>query len=103
MVRRDAKSAAGWLRGVTCLLALAALTSSAGCTEEACFVWSEEEGSCPPQEEALQFFVPSGCFGNIESVDSEGEYIISEDDEIPGNLCCYTVTSSGEDNFCQGF
>lgn len=75
---------------------------SAGCTEEACFNWTPEEGACPSQEEALQFFVPVGCTGEIESVDSEGEYVVDNEDAFSGDLCCYEVTrSDNEFAFCN--
>lgn len=81
----------------------ALLAGAAGCSEEACFNWSEAEGACPSQAEAMEFFVPPGCFGPIESVDSEGELIVDDEDPIPGDLCCYSVTKSGNDfGGCSG-
>jgi len=85
------------------LLMAAVLLGGTGCSEEACFSWTEQEGACPSQAEALPFFVPPGCFGAIESVDSEGEFVASPEDDIPGDLCCYSVTKSGNDyGFCEG-
>ncbi len=81
----------------------ALLAGAAGCSEEACFNWSEAEGACPSRAEAMEFFVPPGCFGPIESVDSEGELIVDDEDPIPGDLCCYTVTKSGSEfSGCPG-
>jgi hypothetical protein len=85
------------------LVAAALLGSVAGCSDEACFSWTKQEGSCPAQEEALPFFVPPGCVGGIESVDSEPEFIVEPDDQIPGDLCCYSVTKSNNQyGFCEG-
>lgn len=76
--------------------------AAAGCADEACFSWTKEEGSCPSQDEALQFFVPVGCEGAIESVDSEGEFVVDSEDPFPGDLCCYAVTQSDNDfAFCN--
>ena len=93
--------------GLARVLRLAALgviaAASAGCTDEACFSWTQEEGACPAQEEALQFFVPVGCTGAIESVDSDGEFIVDDEDAFSGDLCCYSVTrSDNEFGFCNG-
>jgi hypothetical protein len=90
--------------GAARLLAAAALlVVGSGCADEACFSWTAQEGACPSQDEALQFFVPPGCFGGIESVDSDGEFIEAPDDQVPGDLCCYTVTESdNEYAFCDG-
>ena len=85
------------------MVAALALFGGAGCSDEACFSWTEKEGTCPSQEDALQFFVPPGCVGGVESVDSEGEFVEASDDEIPGDLCCYSVTKSeNEYGFCEG-
>ena len=76
------------LRVAGLLALLSALLSAllcAGCDKTACFEWSEAEGACPAQDEALQFFEEPSChYSEIQSVDSEGEF----DD----GACCYTVT-----------
>jgi hypothetical protein len=62
--------------------------SSSGCgTNRACFVWTEIEGACPTQSEAIEFFQGDFCSSSITSVDSEPTF---EDD-----TCCYDVS---EDN-----
>lgn len=66
------------------------------CSKRACFTWTEAEGACPAQEDALPFFVATACQGGIQSVDSEGEFVVADDDPIPGDLCCYDVTESGD-------
>ncbi|MDC3956502.1 hypothetical protein [Polyangium jinanense] len=59
--------------------------SSSGCgTDRACFYWTELEGSCPSQGEALDFFQGDFCSSSISSVDSEGAF--------EGDTCCYDVT-----------
>lgn len=79
------------------------ITAGAGCGDEACFSWTEQEGVCPSQEEAMSFFVSPGCVGSIQTVDSDGEFVEAPDDPIPGDLCCYDVTKSGDDfAFCEG-
>jgi hypothetical protein len=91
------------LAGIVRLVALGAVAVLAGCTDEACFSWTQDEGACPAQEDALQFFVPVGCSGSVESVDSEGELVIDNEDPFPGDLCCYSVTrSDNEFGFCNG-
>lgn len=68
------------------LLVMGSAVFYAGCTERACFQWTAAEGACPSQPDALKFFEDPNCgAGEIESVDSNGEY---EDDEV----CCYDVT-----------
>jgi hypothetical protein len=101
---RGTRAFSGGVGGAARLLAVAALLSvGSGCADEACFSWTKQEGACPSQDEALQFFVPLGCFGGIESVDSEGEFVEAPDDQVPGDLCCYTVTESdNEFAFCDG-
>ncbi len=69
---------------------------AAGCSKRACFSWTQGEGACPPQDKALSFFVAAGCQGGIESVDSEGEFVVADDDPLPGDLCCYDVTETGD-------
>jgi hypothetical protein len=59
--------------------------ATGGCGKQACFFWTEAEGACPSQAEAIDFFGNNqGCGSPIESVDSEPEY--------DGELCCYDVT-----------
>jgi hypothetical protein len=89
----------GRLLGVAAVMAL-----GSGCSDEACFTWSAQEGACPAQGEAMQFFVPQGCYGGIASVDSDGEFVEDDDsDEIASDLCCYSVTKSEEEyTFCDG-
>jgi hypothetical protein len=65
-------------------LSAALAPALAGCDKRACFAWTELEGACPSQEEAIDFFEGSGCSGEIMSVDSEPDY--------DGELCCYEVT-----------
>jgi hypothetical protein len=103
MAQIEKKGARGGLVVVGRLFVLAVVAACAGCTDEACFSWTKAEGACPAQEDALQFFVPPGCFGPVQSVDSEGEFVEMPDDPIPGDLCCYEVTESEEDYpFCGG-
>ena len=93
----------GWTGLGARLLAVFVMLGSAGCEEEACFSWTKEEGVCPAQEEALPFFVPPGCVGGILSVESDGQFIESQEDAIPGDLCCYSVKKSSDDfAFCNG-
>jgi hypothetical protein len=74
------------------IAALLAPFTAAGCQDRACIQWSEAEGACPAQSEALVFMSQPFCGGNVRSVDSEGDY-----DE---GACCYDVTersnSSGD-------
>lgn len=61
--------------------------SSTGCgPSKACFYWTEAEGACPSQKDALAFFQGSFCQSEIASVDSEGTF-----DE---DVCCYDVTEN---------
>lgn len=80
---------------------LVLLLGGAGCSDRACITWTRDEGACPARDDALPFFVPKGCSGAIVSVDSEGEFVVAEDDPIPGDLCCYDVTKT-EGNFVSG-
>lgn len=61
-----------------------------GCgADQACFYWTEAEGQCPSQSEALAFFSsPSNCSNDIVSVDSDGTF--------DGDVCCYEVTKNGD-------
>jgi hypothetical protein len=68
------------LLALACALPLA----STGCAQRACFFWTEAEGECPSQNEAIDFFTNSNCDSPIESVDSEAEF--------DGEMCCYDVT-----------
>lgn len=62
----------------------------AGCSKRACFEWSEQEGACPAQDEAMEFFQgPPGCEDAIRSIDSEPDF--------DGELCCYDVTNGDSD------
>jgi hypothetical protein len=58
--------------------------SLAGCGQTACITWSENEGACPAQDEALMFFQNPACPSSVVSVDSDGAFA--------NNLCCYGVT-----------
>ena len=67
------------------LFVLASSLLCAGCSEGACFEWTEQEGACPAQADALPFFQDAQCgFSDIKSVDSDGDF----DD----GACCYDVT-----------
>lgn len=57
-----------------------------GCGRQACFTWTEAEGSCPAQAEALPFFTSPDCPGKVVSVDSEATR------RLDLGLCCYDVT-----------
>jgi len=66
------------------------IMGSTGCgSDRACFYWTEAEGACPTQEEAIDFFSSGQCSSDIASIDSEGTF---EDD-----TCCYDVTESSSD------
>lgn len=84
------------------LLAAAVLAlplTGGGCGRRACFTWSTQEGSCPAQSEALQFFSTPRCPGQITSVESAPTH------ELDGTLCCYEVTADEKaiEPGCQGF
>lgn len=103
MMRRRGEGAEGRLVALGRLVVLAVMAACSGCTDEACFSWTAAEGACPAQAEAMQFFRSGNCEGPVKSVDSDGEFIVADDDPIPGDLCCYTVTQDEEDfPFCQG-
>ena len=79
-------------------LALLLPLASSGCTKVACFEWTEAEGVCPAQDEALIFFADPFCgagASEIQTIESDGEF----DD----NACCYEVTKRGDDDvfFCD--
>jgi hypothetical protein len=101
MMRRRGEGEEGRLVAIRRLMALAVIAACAGCTDEACFSWTAAEGACPAQDEAMQFFQSGNCGSPIESVDSDGEFVVAEDDPIPGDLCCYSVTQNEDDfPFC---
>ncbi|UQA55613.1 hypothetical protein [Polyangium aurulentum] len=89
-----------FLSGILVPTALAAVASllmgGAGCgSSTACFYWTEAEGACPSQGEALDFFQDPFCSSSITSVDSEGTF--------EGDTCCYDVSendSSFGDSTC---
>ncbi|WP_437674427.1 hypothetical protein [Sorangium sp. So ce131] len=76
--------------GAPSLAALALAVASAGCSKVGCFEWTEIEGECPSQEEALAYF-GSECGGEVESVDSEPEY--------DSGYCCYDITKGDGDYY----
>jgi hypothetical protein len=73
-------------RAAAILLLSAALAPVlGGCGKRACFQWTELEGECPSQDEALEFFESPNCSSsNIQSIDSEADF--------DGELCCYDAT-----------
>ena len=71
--------------------ALALALATTGCGKYACFAWTEQEGACPSQDEAVEFFVNPQCGGAIDSIDSYGEF--------DGEYCCYEVTKRGGDDY----
>ncbi|AUX47951.1 hypothetical protein SOCE26_094770 [Sorangium cellulosum] len=73
------------------LAALALAVASAGCSKVGCFEWTEIEGECPSQEEALAYFGSQCDGGEVESVDSEPEY--------DGAYCCYDITKRDGDYY----
>jgi hypothetical protein len=73
------------------LAALALALATAGCDKVGCFDWTEIEGECPSQEEALAYFGGDVCGGEVKSVDSEPEY--------DGDYCCYDITKRGDDEY----
>jgi hypothetical protein len=79
------------------LLQLAVLSLAAayaGCGKVACFEWTQIEGSCPAQSEALAYFTGPNCSGDIESIDSEPER--------SGDYCCYDVTKKDDTYYYDG-
>ncbi len=76
------------------LAALALSLATTGCDKVGCFEWTELEGECPAQEEALDYFGGSTCGGEVQSVDSEPEF--------DGDYCCYDITkrADGEYDTC---
>ncbi|WP_437975069.1 hypothetical protein WMF11_44420 [Sorangium sp. So ce295] len=70
------------------LAALALTLATTGCDKVGCFEWTEIEGECPSQDEALAYFGSDLCGGEVESVDSEAEY--------DGDYCCYDITKRDE-------
>jgi hypothetical protein len=66
----------------------------AGCaSDRACFHWTEAEGACPSEKEALDFFQDPFCSSPITSVNSPGSF--------EGDTCCYDV-SENSDPFSSG-
>ena len=74
------------------LAALVLAVATTGCDKVGCFDWTEIEGACPSQEEALAYFGSDACGGQVESVDSEPEY--------DGDYCCYDITKRNDDGVC---
>jgi hypothetical protein len=65
------------------------LSGGAGCgSKVACFQWTEAEGVCPAQDQALTFFQSPSCSSEVISVDSEPSF----DD----GACCYAVTEEND-------
>ena len=90
--------------GTLRLLAFAAFALApfvAGCSDEACFQITRAEldmpqfgGQCPPQADAIQFFVGGqNTCSDITSIDSGP----SRDEK--NGLCCYSVTKRDQ-QFC---
>lgn len=86
------------------VLTLAVLTlavGNAGCGKVGCFEYTEIEyeeagGTCPSQDEAVDYFGGRGCSSDVVSVDSEGEF--------NGNYCCYDITKRDDlDDYPCGF
>ncbi|WP_437504683.1 hypothetical protein [Sorangium sp. So ce1099] len=77
------------------LAVLSLAVATAGCGKVGCFEWTELEGACPSQEEALDYFGSDDCQGEIESVDSEPEY--------DGDYCCYDITKRDDYYACSSF
>lgn len=76
------------------------LASVAGCADQACFQWTEQERVtptqvCPSRADAIKFF---GTCNSVRSVDSEGTW------DADNKLCCYDVTKNDNNNFgpCPG-
>ncbi|MGK4001230.1 hypothetical protein WMF31_01295 [Sorangium sp. So ce1036] len=69
--------------------------AGAGCGKVGCFEWTEHEGACPSQDEALAYFGSTACDGEVASVDSEPEF--------DGDYCCYDITKRDYDDYgvCQ--
>ncbi|KYF79657.1 hypothetical protein BE11_26585 [Sorangium cellulosum] len=77
------------------LAALALAVATTGCDKVGCFEWTEIEGACPSQAEALAYFGSDECNGQVESVDSEPEY--------DGDYCCYSITKRDDYGACTSF
>ena len=71
------------------LAALALALATAGCDKVGCFEWTEIEGACPSQEEAPAYFGSNLCGGEVESVDSEPEYV----SQFCGSLLAWRMRS----------
>ncbi len=77
--------------GALSLAVLVLAVATTGCDKVGCFEWTELEGACPSQEEALPYFGDPACGGEVESVDSEPEY--------DGDYCCYDITKQSSDYY----
>ncbi|HVY46559.1 MAG TPA: hypothetical protein VHB21_11800, partial [Minicystis sp.] len=87
--RADAPLRGSWL-AVPAAVLVALAISAPGCATRACFTWSEAEGACPSQHDALDFF---GTCTAIKAVDSAPTFIASD------GLCCYDVRELSDDSF----
>jgi hypothetical protein len=85
-------------RAAAILILSAALAPAlGGCGKRACIQWTELEGECPSQDEAMEFFEGPECSSRyIQSIDSEPDF--------DGELCCYDATTQDEEDFppCAG-
>ena len=58
------------------------VSGSTGCGgDQACIQWGEDEGPCPPKDQAIRFMAPT-CDVRL-TIESEGDY--------DGVTCCYDV------------
>jgi hypothetical protein len=73
------------------LATVALALGGVGCGKVGCFEWTEAEGACPSQDEALTYFNSPQCSGNVESVDSEPDF--------NGDYCCYDITKRENDYY----
>ena len=72
-------------RGLALSSLLVASLALGGCSDQACIQWSEAEGACPAQDDAMDYMGGGGsACGLVISVDSEGDF--------DGEACCYDVT-----------
>ncbi len=62
-----------------------------GCSPIGCFQASEAGGTCPSQEEAIEYFDDPMCGGRVASVDSEAS--VRNGTPEQGPLCCYAITN----------
>jgi len=81
--------------------ALGALASAllGGCADRACVQWSEQEGACPSQREALSFMPILDCVAAFNGQPDDGDSVLSVDSEgdFEGDVCCYDVTFARPD------